>query len=91
MIGSSCVLSGCTIHDEAFLGNSVIVREGAEVGASKIEHGSLVETGTKIPAGQVRKLLLFIDFLAQSKPDYCLVVGRKPCCFCAGLDDRRDH
>lgn len=50
-------MNGATIHDKAHIGVGVLVSEGAEIGASKVESGSVIAAGTKIPDNQVGSYL----------------------------------
>ena len=49
-IGHLCVVHGCTIGDEALIGNGATVQDGARIGArSLVAAGSTVTPGTVIP------------------------------------------
>lgn len=53
-IGHLCVVHGCTIGEEALVGNGAVVQDGAVIGArALVAAGSTVTPGTFVPAETV--------------------------------------
>lgn len=53
-VGHLCVVHGCTVGDEALIGNGAVVQDGAVIGdRALIAAGAVVGPGTQIPGGTV--------------------------------------
>lgn len=60
-VGHSAVLHGCTVEDESFVGMGAVLLDGVLVEKhGMVAAGSLVRQNTKIPAGEVSTILLFL-------------------------------
>ena len=53
-IGQGCVLRACTVEDHSVVGDGCIIMEGALVDRqAKLEPGSLLPSGARVPSGEV--------------------------------------